>query len=131
MEVETKREYSSFHGAELKYTGTFSFSNKNSYLNYVKDSHNGSPHMKEIPNTSLLVSLHHDAGRSANMEIYDIATKGQVNKIYSFEVVSSGSKMINKISPVRLTTLFFYSHRNGGCYLQFTKESPRNDLCQG
>lgn len=43
--------------------------------------------MKEIPNTRLLVSLHHSWNTSANMMIFDISHKGQVRKVYSFEEV--------------------------------------------
>ena len=47
-------------------------------------------HVKEIPNTKLLVSLHHNWENSANMEILDISKKGQAKKIYSLEEVSGG-----------------------------------------
>ncbi len=50
------------------------------------------PHVKEIPNTKLLVSLHHYFAKSANMEIFDISKKGKANKIYSLGEVS-GSKL--------------------------------------
>ncbi len=49
-------------------------------------------HAKEIPNTKLLVSLHHNFYDSANMEIVDISKKGRANKIYSLGEVS-GSKL--------------------------------------
>ena len=39
--------------------------------------------MKEIPNTKLLVSLHHDFFGSANMSIFDISKKDQIKEIYS------------------------------------------------
>ena len=47
--------------------------------------------MKEISNTSLLVSLHHscDSG-SAKLEIFDLSHKGQARKIYSFEEITGG-----------------------------------------
>lgn len=47
--------------------------------------------MKEILNTSLLVSLHHSTGDSANMEIFDISRKGKARKLYSFEEVVGGN----------------------------------------
>jgi hypothetical protein len=49
----------------------------------------GSTHVKEIPNTKLLVSLHYGYYQnSANMEIFDISKKGKANKIYSLGEVS-------------------------------------------
>lgn len=50
----------------------------------------GWTHVTEIPNTKLLVSLHHKSFKSANFELFDISKKGQANKIYSFEEVSGG-----------------------------------------
>ena len=47
-------------------------------------------HVKQIPNSNLLVSLHHCWDISANMEIFDIAQNGYVRKIYSFEETSGG-----------------------------------------
>ena len=49
--------------------------------------------MKEIPNTKLLVSLHHNHGESedsANMAVYDISKKDQIKEIYSLGEVSGG-----------------------------------------
>lgn len=45
--------------------------------------------MKEISNTKLLVSLHHNDTMSANMEIFDLSQKA-VKKIYAFEEVHGG-----------------------------------------
>ena len=44
-------------------------------------------HVKEIPNTELLVSAQHRRDTAANMEIFDVSRRGQANKIYSFEEV--------------------------------------------
>ena len=49
-------------------------------------------HVKEIPNTKLLVSLYHNCYKSTNMEIFDISKKDQPKKIYSLGEVS-GSKI--------------------------------------
>ena len=46
--------------------------------------------MKEIPNTKLLVSLHHEYNESANMAIFDISKKNQTKEIYSLGEVSGG-----------------------------------------
>ena len=51
---------------------------------------NSSTHVKEIPNTTLLMSLHHNYEESAKLEIFDISRKDQINKIYSFEEVRGG-----------------------------------------
>ena len=48
-------------------------------------------HVKEIPNTRLLVSLNHKYNQSANMAIFDISKK-VAKRIYSFEE-TSGSKI--------------------------------------
>ena len=53
-------------------------------------------HVKEIPNTRYLVSLHHAYETFANMEIFDISRKGQAKKIYSYEIVLGGN--ISKLS---------------------------------
>lgn len=53
----------------------------------------GWTHVREIPNTKLLVSLSHSFFTSANMEIFDISKKTP-RKIYSFEEVF-GSKAVS------------------------------------
>ena len=50
--------------------------------------------MKEIPNTKLLVSLHHNYGKLANMAIFDISKKDYIKEIYSLGEVSGG-RIIN------------------------------------
>lgn len=57
----------------------------------IIDFQGGLTHLKEIPNTKLLVSLHRHWQNSANMEIFDIAKKRKVNKIYSFEEIYGSS----------------------------------------
>ena len=51
----------------------------------------GWPHVKEIPNTSLLVSLHHNRQTSANMEVLDISKNEEAKKIYSLGEVFGGN----------------------------------------
>ena len=48
-------------------------------------------HVKEIPNTKLLVSLQHNWEKAANLEIFDISKKDRINNIYSFGEVSGSS----------------------------------------
>ena len=50
----------------------------------------GLTHVKEIPNTKLLVSLNHNYLKSANMAIFDLSWQVP-KKIYSFEGVSGGN----------------------------------------
>ena len=45
-------------------------------------------HVKEIPNTKLLVSLHHNWEKPANMAVFDISKKDQIKEIYSLGEVS-------------------------------------------
>ena len=45
--------------------------------------------MKAIPNTKLLVSLHHDL-YSANMAVFDISKKDQIKEMHSLGKVSGG-----------------------------------------
>ena len=52
--------------------------------------YDGWPHVKELSNTKLLVSLHHNFNVSANMVIYDISKKKKPNRVYSFEEVFGG-----------------------------------------
>lgn len=42
-------------------------------------------HVKEIPNTPLLVSLDFAFNKSASLEIFDYSRKEHIEKIYSFE----------------------------------------------
>ena len=49
-----------------------------------------STHVKEIPNSNLIVSLYHDIDASGKMEIFDISKRGKVKKIYSFGIVYGG-----------------------------------------
>ena len=46
--------------------------------------------MKEITNTKLLVSLHHDYNCSANMTVFDISKQNQIREIYSLGEVKGG-----------------------------------------
>ena len=60
--------------------------------------------VKEIKNTGLLVSVHHNWSVSANLEVFDVSRKGQARKIYSFEEVS-GSRIIEKIYLIIYSSL--------------------------
>ena len=63
-----------------------------SNVNWIDSYQNTSwSHVKEIPGTRLLVSLHHLGYESANLELFDVSKRKQERKIYSFETVY-GSK---------------------------------------
>ena len=49
--------------------------------------------MKEIPNTKLLVSLHHYPHKAVNMSVFDISKKDKIKEIYSLGEVS-GERII-------------------------------------
>ena len=57
-------------------------------------------HVKEIPNTRYLVSLHHSYKNAAYMEIFDISKKGQAKKIYTHEKLSGGKNSIQNLLNV-------------------------------
>lgn len=63
-------------------------------------------HLKEITNTDLLISVSHSYLKSANMEVFDLSRKEQVNKIYSYEEVQGGLFWINLLFPIQ-TQIFF------------------------
>ena len=37
-------------------------------------------HVKEIANTQYIVSVHHSFDKSANLEVFDVSRKGQVQE---------------------------------------------------
>ena len=51
-------------------------------------------HVKEIPNTKLLVSLYHYSNDAVNMAVFDISKKDQIKEIYSLGEVSGGRIII-------------------------------------
>lgn len=63
---------------------TFNLISKADYLGWT--------HVKEIPNTKLLMSFNHNYIQSANMEVFDVSKKGQPQKIYSLDTVCGGKR---------------------------------------
>ena len=63
----------------------------NNYLKFKIDY--GWSHVKEIPNTNFLVSLHHSSTKRANLEIFDLS-RAKAERIYSFEEVLGGNKLL-------------------------------------
>ena len=47
-------------------------------------------HVKEIPNTRLLVSVHHCWDTSAKLKVFDVSRKGQRKSIFLSEEVLGG-----------------------------------------
>ncbi len=89
MDIETKQEYANFDGVQLSATRSKFYSDFESYHCLEGDS--TCTHVKEISNSSLLVSLHYNYLKSANMEIFDISKKGEAKKIYSLGEVSGSN----------------------------------------
>ncbi len=52
-------------------------------------------HVKEIPNTRLLISLNHNYIGSAKMEIFDLLQKQKARKIYSFGEPDGTLSLVN------------------------------------
>ena len=69
--------------------------------------------MKEISNTKLLVSLHHNWEKSANMAVFDISKKDQIKEIYSLGELSGG-------------IIIFYLHVSNNCI--FSLETGCGDI---
>lgn len=91
IELDTKQNCSTFQSAQIP-NGALciqSSSNLTIVLGWWT-------HVREIPNTNLLVSLNHHYSRSANMEIFQYSQK-KVNRIYSFEEVVRSKIDMNKL----------------------------------
>ena len=83
-----------------------------SYLD--QDSSICCTHVKEISGTRLLISLHHAATQSANIEVFDLAKKGRSEKIYSFGEVT-GRKFATS------------NHSNSSFHYQFIQNYIENN----
>ena len=53
-------------------------------------------HVKEIPNTKLLISLQHSYQKCAKFKMFDISKKGVAKTVYTFEEVLGGKTYILK-----------------------------------
>ena len=88
VELEGKQEeYATFEGVQLHSKGTYRYRvlRIQFFMNYGGD--NCWPHVKEIPGTKLLISLHHSVSKCANIEVFNLGNKGRPRKIYSFDEV--------------------------------------------
>ena len=52
-------------------------------------------HVKEIPMTRLLVSLHHSYQYSASLKIFDITKPNAPKTVYTFEEVQGGKRIFS------------------------------------
>src|SRR5690348_13908601 len=84
IEVESKQEYATFDGVQLK-------DNSNFFYTFEISTVDSWTHVKEISNSKLLISVHHAWKKSASMKLFDISRKEQVREIYFLEEVF-GSK---------------------------------------
>ena len=57
------------------------------YVNNQDDDYSSWTHVKEIPGSKLLISLHHFSKKCANIEVFNLTKKGKSEKIYSFDEV--------------------------------------------
>ena len=98
-DLETEQAYATFDGVQLSNIGNIVVYNGEivqTYLEYNCKGAYSRTHVKEIPKTPYLISLHHSSLRSANMRIFDISKKGEIKKIYSLGQLNGGNN--NKLS---------------------------------
>ena len=55
-------------------------------------------HLKEIPNTELLVSLNHIENGSSEMAIFDVSRKDEVKKIFSSGKIDNSKLFFSSIT---------------------------------
>ena len=97
-DIVTNQMYANFEGVQIKNTnGTNTFQYRSLNLFPTGDCEQ-EPHVKEITNTGLLVSLSHAVEASANMQIFDISKKEKARKVFSFEEIEGGMLMIDFVS---------------------------------
>ena len=86
VDLSTKENYASFNGVKTSDTGLGFQLFWGWYAVIFLGIH--WTHVKEIPNTNLLVSLNHIKHYSANMSVYDISKADQIKEVYSLGEVS-------------------------------------------
>ena len=89
IELDGKQdEYANFEGVQLLNKSIIRYRAHLNYFNYADyESFYSSTHVKEISSTKLLISLHQSARKNANIEVFDLANKERVEKIYTFDEV--------------------------------------------
>lgn len=78
-----------------------------------------------IPNTKLLVSLHHSNVQGANLGIFDYSCSKSIKKIFELGDVRGG-KYLSCALFLKMTT--FYSYRTWWFCIQSQEKSPWCDL---
>lgn len=79
-EVETGLEHLTFSGPQLQYSP-----GGNLYAFSLMLAKLETTHVKEIPGTTLLISLNHKCFKTANFGIYDVSKKGRAKNVYTFD----------------------------------------------
>ena len=88
-DLETNLAYSQFDGAQLKNKDGGNISIYKKIFQFFCKGYWWS-HVREIPVTTLLVSLHHSYEKCARMEIFDVSKKEQAKKVFSSDEVLGG-----------------------------------------
>ena len=92
IEVATGQEYVKFKGPQLDCD-----SNNRNKIPFVVSFYiiigwyESWTHVREIPGSRLLISLHHCHDKYASLEVFDLKNKGRATKVYSLGAVL-GSK---------------------------------------
>ena len=93
VEITSEQDYANFDGIQIynkdsNYNEAFHSFNLYEKLSYKDFSQ--MTHVRGIPNTQYVVSLHHYSEIGANLAVFDLANKEKVKKVYSFEEVLGG-----------------------------------------
>lgn len=94
---ETKEDHANFQGVQLKDASNHDLNLILRDLIILQGTYGSWTHLKEISNSTLLVSLHHCRLKSANLEIFDTSQKGKVRKVYSNEETIGGNQRFRRI----------------------------------
>lgn len=90
IDLKTKQSYATVDGARINKTGKFHYLCLSLIQLYYLCIDNSWTHVKEIPNTKLLVSLRHNSNQSANLTIFDTSQNIKAKKIYSLGAIYGG-----------------------------------------
>ena len=119
-----QEEYANFEGVQLLNKGINRYGTLPKhyfYVNYEDLYNNSWTHVKEISGTKLLISLHHNCSKSANIEVFNLVNKGRSKKIYSLsEIIGckffTKNKLLSSLltySTVKLRIIITYCNRYG------------------
>ena len=88
--LKTKQKFVEFKGAQIRIKVRSRLLNALLIVSNPEIDAYSWTHVKEIPNSNLLVTLHQNGLKAANMEVFDISTKIKSKKIYSLGEISGG-----------------------------------------